>query len=158
MFSIGFTDEPLEYPYDDTGIPAAPGRLVLEKSIEEFLANLSLWGKSDYESHWARELKTLLEGNQKVALVVSYNDPHPASNMEIWRVYRDGELAHFQNQILWYSTLPQPFEVSKISQYIPDRAVVTPEGNRTSEWDVTIRDIGLFLRSTQPQKSQNPHP
>jgi hypothetical protein len=51
MFSIGFTDEPLEYPYDDTNIPAAPGRLVLGKSIEEFLANLSLWSRSVSESH-----------------------------------------------------------------------------------------------------------
>jgi hypothetical protein len=36
MFSIGFTDEPLEHPYDDTSIPAAPGTLVLGKSTEEF--------------------------------------------------------------------------------------------------------------------------
>jgi hypothetical protein len=99
MFSIGFTDEPLEYPYDDTGIAAAPGKLVLGKWTEEFLANLSLWSKLDYESHWTRELKALLEGKPKVALVVSYNDPHPASNLEIWRVYRDGEWLHFQNQL-----------------------------------------------------------
>ena len=144
MFSIGFTDEPMEFPYDDTSVPAAPGRLVLGKSTEEFLANLSVWGKSDYESHWTRELKTLLEGNPKVALVVSYYG-NPASNMEIWRVYRDGELVHFQNQILWYSTLPHAFEVPKLSQYIQDREVVTAEGNRISEWDVTIRDIELFF-------------
>jgi len=145
MFSIGFTDEPVEYPYDGTNIPAAPGRLVLGKSTEEFLANLSVWAKSDYESHWTRELKTLLEGKLKIALVVSYYG-NPASNMEIWRVYRDGELVHFQNQILWYSTLPHGFEVLKLSQYIQDRAVVTAEGNRISEWDVSIGDIELFLR------------
>jgi len=146
MFSIGFTDEPLEYPYDDTGVPAAPGRLVLEKSMEEFLANLHLWGKSDYESHWTRELKTLLDGNPKVALVVSYNDPHPDSNMEIWRAYRDGELVHFQNQLPWYSDLPKEFEISEMSRYIQDREIVTAEGNRISEWDVAIRDIELFLK------------
>jgi hypothetical protein len=147
MFSIGFTDEPLEYPYDDTNIPAAPGRLVLGKSTEEFLANLSLWGKSDYESHWTHELKRLLdEGKPKVALVVSYDDPKAASNMEIWRAYSDGELVHFQNQLLPYSTLPRGFEVPKLNQYIQDRAVVTGEGNRISEWDVPVQDIELFLR------------
>jgi hypothetical protein len=144
MFSIGFTDEPLEYPYDDTSIPAAPGRLQLGESTEEFLANLSAWAKSDYESHWTRELKTLLKGNPKVALVVSYYR-NPASNMEIWHVFRDRELVHFQNQILWYSSLPSGFEVSKLSQYIPDRAVMDAEGNRFSEWDVAIKDIELFL-------------
>jgi contact-dependent growth inhibition (CDI) system CdiI-like immunity protein len=144
MFSIGFTDEPLEYPYDDTNIPAAPGRLVLGKSTEEFLANLAVWAKSEYESHWTRELKSLLEGNPKVALIVSYYGSR-ASNMEIWRAYRDGELVHFQNQILWYGSLPHAFEVLKLSQYIQDREVVTAEGNRISEWDVAIRDIELFL-------------
>ena len=145
MFSIGFTDEPLEYPYDDTGVPAAPGRLVLGKSIEEFLANLSVWPKSDYEAHWMRELTGLVEGNPKVALVVSYYGKQ-ASNMEIWRAYRDGEWTHFQNQILWYSALPPGFEVAKLSEYIEDREVVTAEDNRISEWDVHIRDIELFLR------------
>jgi hypothetical protein len=144
MFSIGFTDEPLEYPEDNTSIPAAPGILVLGKSTEEFLASLSVWGKSDYESHWTRELQSLLGGNPKVALVVSYYG-NTASNMEIWNVYRDGELVHFQNQVLWCSTLPPRFEVSKLSQYIQDRAVLNTEGDRISEWDVAIRDIESFL-------------
>lgn len=145
MFSIGFTDEALEYPYDDTSIPASPGRLVLGASTEDFLANLSLWSKSDYESHWTRELKALVEGSAKVALVVSYNDPKASSNMEIWRVYRDGELAHFQNQLPFYCDLPYDFEISKMSQYIQDRVVITAEGNRFSEWAVAIRDIESFI-------------
>lgn len=146
MFSIGFSDEPLEYPYDDTSIPAAPGTLRLGEQTEEFLANLSLWSKFDYQSHWTRELKSLFEGNRKAALVVSYDDPKAASNMEIWRVYRDGECLHLQNQLLPYSNLPHTFEVSEISQYIPDRVVITADGNRFSEWDVAIRDVEVFLR------------
>lgn len=146
MFSINFSDQPLEYPFDDTSIPAAPGMLAFGETIEEFLANLSLWDKSDYESHWTRELRALYVGRPKVALVVSYDDPKAASNMEIWRVYRDGEWAHFQNQLLPYSNLPHGFEVSKISNYIQDRLVTTTEGERISEWDVAIRDIELFLQ------------
>ncbi len=146
MFSIGFTDEPLEYPYDDTSIPAAPGRLVLGESTEEFLANLSLWSKLDYESHWTRELKALFEGSPKAALIVSYDDPKASSNLEIWRVYRDGEWLHFQNQLPWYSDLPKEFEISEMSRYIDDRVVINAEGDRISEWHVPIRDIELFLR------------
>ena len=148
MFSIGFTNEPVEYPYDDMSIPAAPGRLLLGKSIEEFLGNLALWSKSDYESHWIHELKALVEGRSKVALVVSYNDPKASSNLEIWRVYRDGEWAYFQNQLPWYSDLPHDFEISKMSEYIQDRVVISAEGNWYSEWDVAIRDIESFLRSS----------
>jgi len=130
MFSIGFTNESVEFPYDDPSIPAAPGRLLLGNSTEEFLANLSLWSKSDYESHWTRD------------------DPKASSNMEIWRVYRDGEWAHFQNQLPWYGDLPHDFDVSKMSQYVQDRVVTTAEGNLISEWDVAIRDIESFLRSS----------
>jgi carotenoid cleavage dioxygenase-like enzyme len=151
MFSIGFTHEPLEYPYDDTSIPAAPGRLVLGESTEDFLANLSLWGKSDYESHWIRELKALYNGSPKVALIVSYDDPRAATNMELWRVYRDGEFVRFQNQLLPYSNLPHEFDVTEISQSIQDWIVVTAEGNRISEWHVALRDVELFLgRSNAP--------
>jgi CdiI N-terminal domain len=149
VFYIGFADEALEYPYDDTTIPAAPGWLVLGTSTEAFLANLSLWTKSDYESHWKHELTSILEGNRKAALVVSYDDPKAASNMEIWRVYRDGACAHFQNQLLPYSHLRGDFEISKISQYIQDRIAISAESNRISEWNVDIREVELFLQRSK---------
>lgn len=149
MFSIQFTDEPLEYPFDDNSIPAAPGILVLGKTTEEFLANLALWSKSDYESRWKRELRSLCEGRTKIALVVSYNDPKVSYNLEIWRVYRDGEWAHFQNQLPYYSDLPEGFEVSKMSGYIQDRATANASGQRISEWDVPLRDIESFLQNSR---------
>jgi hypothetical protein len=146
MFKIELTDKPLEYPFDDPIIPAAPGELTLGKHTEEFLANMSLWDRSAYESHWLSELRALCEGNPKVALIVSYDDPKASSNLEIWRAYLDGQWVHFQNQLLWYGDIPAGFEISKISQYIPDRAIMNAEGERYSEWDVDIRDIELFLR------------
>ena len=114
--------------------------------MEEFSANMSLWNKSDYESHWLSELRPLCEGKPKAALIVSYDDPKASSNLEIWRAYLDGEWVHFQNQLLWYKDLPAEFEISKISQYIPDRAVMSAEGAQYSEWDVATRDIEMFLR------------
>jgi hypothetical protein len=145
MFSIGFLDLPLEYPFDDPSIPTAPGSLVLGESEEEFLANLSIWGKSDYQRHWKLELEALVEGRSKAVLVVSYDDPKTASNLEIWRVYRDGECVHFQNQLLPYSSLPDDFQVSEIVRYVDERHVRTPDGDSISEWDIAIRDIESFL-------------
>jgi hypothetical protein len=57
MFSIGFVEQTAEYPYDDPTIPAASGALNLGKCTEDFLANLSLWSRSDYQSHWIREFE-----------------------------------------------------------------------------------------------------
>ena len=110
---------------------------------------MSLWSKSDYEYHCARELKALVQGASKIALVVSYDDPKASSNLEIWRVYRDGELAHFQNQLPWYSDLPQDFKIVKMSEYIQDRVLTNAEGDRYSEWDVPIQDIERFLMTIQ---------
>jgi len=92
----------------------------------------------------------LLQGKNKVALVVSFNDPKAASNFEIWRLYRDGDWVHFQNQLPWYDSLPRNFNNSKMSDHIEDRVVVNAEGDRISEWDVGIRDIGMFLHRCGP--------
>ena len=144
MFSIDFTEEPLEYPYDDIAIPAAPGLLILGESTESFLANLSIWNKSAYKSHWRRELGALIEGNPKIALIVSLNDPKAASSMEIWRLYRQADLVYFQNQLLSYTELPQGFDVSAISAFVKNRAL-TEEGNRISEWLVPLADVRTFV-------------
>jgi len=146
MFSIQFVSDPLEHPYEDASIPAAPGSLVLGKTTEDFLANLSLWGKADYEFHWKCELKAFFEGDHKVALVVSYNDPRVSSNMESWTVYRDGDWARFQNKLSWYAEFPHPFEMSKVSQYMNERQTKTTEGHQISEWGVHMRDIEMFLQ------------
>jgi len=78
-----------------------------------------------------------------------YDDPKASSNLEIWRVYRDGEVAHFQNQLPWYSDLPSDFQISEMSRYIQDRVVISAEGNRYSEWDVPLREIELFLERSR---------
>jgi CdiI N-terminal domain len=145
VFSIGFTDEPLEYPYDDTRIPAAPGLLVLGKTMEGILANLSVWDKTAYEFHWRRELKSLFEGSTKVALIASFDDPKASHNMEIWPFYRDGDWIRIQNHLLFYDSLPPEFAVSDLNHFLKDRVVVNDDGNPLSEWSVSLRDIELFL-------------
>jgi hypothetical protein len=146
MFSIEFANEEVEYPYDDANIPAAPGTLTLNAERESFLANLSLWNRTTYEAHWRRELSDLLVGREKVALVVSYDDPHASSNMEIWRVYSDGEVAFFQNQLVPYSQLPSSFDVSRMSDYIEDRVTGTADGQQISEWEIALSEIRSFIQ------------
>ena len=145
MFSIGFTDEPLEYPYDDDHIPAAPGLLMLGKTSEGFLANLGKWDKKAYESQWTRELNSLVEGSSKVSLVASFAEPQDAAYIEVWPCYRDEEWVWVQNRLLSYSSLPPEFNVLEVSRYLRDRRMVDEDGNRISEWRVALRDIETFL-------------
>jgi hypothetical protein len=150
MFSIGFTDEPLEHPYDDVTIPAASGFLILGESREDFLANLSKWSKVDYERHWNRELRSLLDGRSKVALIVSYDDPQAAYNMEIWKAYMDSEVVRFQNQLPWYDSLPSDLDPLRISEYIDDRA---QGGSGISEWTVPLTDVLSFMMKATEKQS-----
>jgi len=130
MFSIGFADEPAEYPYDDVTIPAAPGLLVMGKTFEGFSANLALWDKKTYEAHWLRELKSLFDGASKATLIVSYDDPKFSYKIEIWPVYRDGDLIRLQNRLLFYECLPANFSVTEISSYLQDRQTMNEDGQK----------------------------
>ena len=86
---------------------------------------------------------SLLDGSSKIALIVSYDSP---SSMEIWNVYRDGDVAHFQNQLFWPDNLPRGCIASEISQHIQERTVKTEDGDLISEWDVAMLDIEEFVR------------
>jgi hypothetical protein len=152
MFAIGFSDEQVEYPYDDATIPAARGFLMLGEHRENFLANLSKWSKVDYEQHWCRELHLLLDGQHKVALIVSFDDPKAAHNMEIWKVYRDSAVVRFQNQLRWYESLPSDFDPWRMSEYIDDHTEFNPEGDRLSEWTVSAADVRSFVGTTETQR------
>jgi hypothetical protein len=143
-FSIEFTDEPVEYPDEEDRVPFGPGLLVMGETKEGILANLGEWNKKDYVSHWRRELQAIVEGSLKVALISSYCDPLQNLNMEIWPLYREGDLVRIQNRYLWCGTFPPGFKVSDLNDFIGDRVEVE-DGHRLSEWVVTVQDIQEFL-------------
>lgn len=145
MFSIAFTDEAVEYPYDDQSCPGAPGLLVMGKTWEGFMSNLGIWDKAAYHAHWRNQLTSILAGAPKVALIVSLNDPTNASHSEIWNCYRDGALIRMQNRLLFYDTLSGDFDVSRISDSVGDYRSTGENGEAYSEWTVSERDIEAFL-------------
>ncbi len=145
MFSISFTDDPEEYPFDDGRIPAQAGRLVLGNVIEGFSANLGLWDRKMYEDHWRRELTALAQGQIKAALIVSYDDPEHSSNAEIWAFYREGEVVIVQNHLLFYAQQAEGWTTETASQHLKNRQQ-SDSGNPISEWTVSDRDIYMFLR------------
>jgi hypothetical protein len=148
VFRIGFTNDPIEFPYDDESVPAAVGELILEESREVFVANVSLWTKLDYQRHWTQALTALLKGSPKVSLVVCYSDPRFSSNQELWNLHRDGEWVHFQNKLMWNDNLPADFDPLEMNAYINDRISVDEDGNKISEWHVPIREIENFLKTS----------
>ena len=157
MFSISFCECEPDYPYVDLSIAAQEGLLVLGNTLEGFSSNLGTWDQATYEEHWLSQLSLLVTGHRKVALVVSFTPPQVSDNLELWALYLEGEKVYLQNHLPWYSNLPPDFQVSLINDYLPEREVLTDEGRHISEWEISVRDIQLFLRrASRPLLSHIP--
>ena len=144
MFSISFTDEPLDRPYDDESIAAQSGLIILGNTLQGFSANLGRWEKTTYEQQWLRELRSLVEGRERVALIVDFYDEN--TNLEIWTFFRVDELVYVQNQLFFGTLLPLQFPILQISDFLTEHESLSSDGHAISEWTISIRDIELFLR------------
>jgi hypothetical protein len=144
MFSISFKDEPEDHPYDDESIAAQSGLIVLGNVLQGFLANLGKWERVTYEQQWLRELRSLVEGRERVALIVDFYDEN--TNCEIWTFFREDELVYVQNRLFFAALLPLQFPILQISDFLDEREALSAEGHTISEWTISIRDIDLFLR------------
>jgi len=146
-FSIAFQDEPLCYPYDDPSTAAATGLIVLGDWREDFLASLYQWSKEDYERQWRFAIRSFLEGEKKSALITEFLPPEVASHLVWWPMYLVGETVFVQNHLLVYDQLSLPFSLESVFSCVPERRTVSEEGQKISEWAVSLSDIRTFARS-----------
>jgi hypothetical protein len=143
-FSIAFQQQPLSYPYDDPTTPAASGVLVLGDYKEHFLASLYQWGQHDYQRQWRLAVKALLSGRDKAALITEYVSPEFATHLVWWPMYFAGDTVFVQNQLLFYDQLTEPFSEQNALMFVRNRKTTTPQGNKVSEWAVTLSEVEAF--------------
>jgi hypothetical protein len=144
-FSISFLDEPLIHVFDDPTTPAAVGRIMISDWDETFISSLHLWSKRDYEAQWRHAIASLLSGNEKAALIVEYLGPE-AKHLRWWPMYRIEDTVYFQEQILFFDQLEEPFLLEKAFSFVGERKTISEDGQRISEWTVGLRDVGEFAR------------
>lgn len=143
-FSISFLDQPLEYLADDPTIPSAIGLLVLGDHREEFASTLFEWNKNDYEEQWRLAITSLLQGREKVALMVYYVSPAGSDNFEWWLMYRVGDTVALQDHMPWYDQFPEPFSIERQFDFVKDRRTVNEDGHKISEWSAPLASIREF--------------
>jgi CdiI N-terminal domain len=141
-FSIGFTGFDREDPL------VAVGALKLGEEHEYFESVLGFWGIDDYKAIWAAGLKRLLAGARISCLATSVTDPANANFVEVWPLYREESVVYAQNHLMFLDQLPHEFDPAAPWQCIRPRSVVDEDGDRISEWRVSIDDIGEFLGSS----------
>jgi len=151
-FMICFTDRPNEYLDDDPSVPSAVGRIVAGDLDESFVSSLYEWDRQAYQSHWRSSLDRFLNGDDKAVLITWYVNPGESSNLQWWALYRGkDDIVHVQNHLPFYDILDAEFCVENASSFLKDRETATTDGNPISEWDVSIREIELFVAQLNHQ-------
>lgn len=140
-FSIGFTG------FDDEDPLVAIGALVLGAQREYFESVLGFWGLDDYKASWTTGLRRLVAGASTSCLATLVIDPPTANFIEVWPLYREGSDVYVQNRLLFLDQLSHEFDPAAPWESVSPRSVVSEDGQRISEWRVSIDDIGEFLRS-----------
>jgi hypothetical protein len=105
------------------------GRVLGEIAVDNFVERFVYTGPDSPESAWKSQLQSLLDGQPVVALI---HDPRFA-----WVVYREENLCFVQQHLS-----PD----GRFNDLLP-RQITTEEGERISEWPITIEAIRQFVRS-----------
>jgi hypothetical protein len=125
------------------------GKLELGRDMEEFVASATLWTADEYRKQWQFALSEVLELHRPAALLTSVDDPGRSSMLHWWPMYPEGDVVHFQNGILFFDQLHEPFKLSESSRFVPPRRKRTDDGCPISEWAVMATALESFMsRST----------
>jgi len=137
----------------------APGELVLNDSIESFVASVdpgTEWTRRDYERQWRTGLKRITDGETKSCLITSLPDPGQTDFLQFWPMYRVRDWVVLQEKWMLPTGLPPGFDPARPYQIVEDWISISDTGQKISEWWVPYRDVIDFrpqsLRDNQPKK------
>ena len=153
MFDIYLTDTYV--PELESDVQALYGRICIDKFSETFTASLVHWSPAQYEQHWEKALKRVVEDRNNSALITSYVTPDLEKFLIWWPVYLEGDAVYIQNELLIYSQLSEPFSIERPWDSLRPRQSTDPEGNSISEWSTTLESLQECLdRLRERNKSQ----
>jgi hypothetical protein len=142
-FSIGFTG------FDERDPLVATGLIKLGEHHEYFESVLVFWGIDDYRAIWDAGLRRLLRGASTSCLATSVLEPSSANFVEVWPLYREESDVYVQNCFLFLDQLSHEFDPAAPWESVYPRSVVNEDGQRISEWRVSVDSIGEFLERSQ---------
>jgi hypothetical protein len=145
MFNIYLTDE---FVPDSEG-QAAYGKIHIEEYAETFITSFVHWTAADYERHWQEACERLIAGERESALIVSYVAPPTSELLVWWSLYRENDIVHARNEMMFYTQTKVPFSIEDPWSSVRERRILTDDGLEISEWDTNIRSIREFLELKQ---------
>lgn len=121
------------------------GSIVIGSFRERFEASLDFWEEADYEEHWLKAIRRLVDGAASTALITQLHDPAQANFIVWWPIYRVDAVARFHNQLLMLEDLDTTFDLGDIYRHIPPYGQTNEDGERISEWSVSLVELESFV-------------
>jgi hypothetical protein len=143
-FSIEFPPCSTEEFWEDQR--ARTGRITLGDFTEDFMALLDYWLPANYEFQWQDAVHKIVGGTPVGALITDMHDLSKAHHLVSWPMYREGDQVFIQNRLLFLNELGRPNTIEGLIERIGERQTKNEDGQRISEWSVSISDLESFLR------------
>jgi hypothetical protein len=144
-FSIRFLSESFQ-AIEHHPITEAVGEIVLGEFRELFISSLSFWTKAQYEDQWITGLNRLVQNVSPSALITTMYDPTVANFIFWWPMYRQDDKVLVHNQMLLLMHHRELLNPDNPYTFIYEYESVDEEGQKVSEWEISIEDISTFLR------------
>lgn len=146
-FSIRFVP-PGEADWESEPDDIRYGLIQLGGFSEQFQVNLEFWCQGDYERHWREALMRITSESEVSCLITSLGDPQCSTLVFWWPLYRTGDTIHVQNAIRFVEHLDVPFDPGNPFGSVPERQEISEDGERISEWRISVQDVQDFLRES----------
>lgn len=152
------TGHPVPEEYLESGDIACYLEITLGSFRERFQSTLFYWSISDYQKQWVHAIERIVNvDNSTSALITELRDPALAGEVvgQWWVLYREGEKVYVQNQLILKKNLTGGFNPLDPYSHIPKRKTETDEGDKISEWEVTVQDMREFLKRQKDRFKTN---
>jgi hypothetical protein len=121
------------------------GEILLGNFKETFESSLSFWSINAYKRQWNDAITRIVNGENKVCLVTSMNDPEHANFIIWWPIYNEGNQIYFHNSLFFFKDLKEQFDENNIYKYVPDHSLDTESKYKISEWKLEIESLINYL-------------
>ena len=127
---------------DDRG---REGKITLDDHVETFESPTYVWSVTRYEQQWLEAARRLAAGARSTAFLTEVHAPDDTEYHRWWVMWREGDEVHVQEQLLLVDQLPAPLVLSDPYRSIPARVQISEDGERISEWRLTVDDLTEFV-------------
>ncbi|GGW71339.1 hypothetical protein [Streptomyces xantholiticus] len=147
-FSIEVIDDPVAEGAAPSSSDAV-ARIRVGSFMETFLMDLSFWSADEYRRSWERALRELERSEKATScLIASITDPAASNFISCWPMYRDGDVIHVKNSLIFLDELDEPFDPQEPWRHVEPRCEVDEDGNRISEWITSASQVRQFRESS----------